>query len=58
MTNDDDLKRVGERRTLFKTTEERRSNMVGYLLRSSNWFTILIEGMIEGLSGRGRPNQR
>lgn len=31
--------------------------MVGHLLYHSNWFTILIEGIIEGRSGKRKPSQ-
>lgn len=47
-----------ERKTLFTTIAERRSNIKGHLLHHSNWFTALIKGMIEGHRGKGRPRQK
>lgn len=47
-----------QRRTLFKTIQERRSSLIGYLLRHSNWFTTLIEEITEGRSGREKPRQK
>ena len=47
------LKKVDERRVLFKTIVERRNTM----LRHLNWFTFLTEGMIEECSGRGKPRE-
>lgn len=54
MPNDDVLKRVDEKRILINTTAERRSSMVAYLVRHSNWFTTLIEEMMDGRSGKCR----
>ena len=47
------LRRVGERKMLTGSNMESRINMVGHLLRHSNWFTALIERR----SGKGRPRQ-
>ena len=47
--------RSANRKIPFKTTVKR--SMVGHLLHHSNWFTMLIEGIIDGCSGRGRPRQ-
>ena len=48
---------LDERRILIETIAKWRMGMVGHLIRHSNWFTILIEGTIEGRRGRGRPRQ-
>ena len=45
--DDEILKRVGEKRTSIVSIVESSNNMVGYLIRHSNWFTTLIEGSRE-----------
>ena len=45
------LNRVDERRSVNETIAERISSMVGHLVRHSNWFITLIEGIFEGHSG-------
>ena len=44
-------------RILIETIVERTRSIVGHLVCHSNWFNTLIEWMIEGHSGRGRPRQ-
>lgn len=45
-----------EGRILVKATAESRSDMAGHLLRYSKCFTTLIEGIIEGRTGKRRPD--
>ena len=46
--NNEVLKRVGEKRTLIGSIVERRSSVVGHLLRGSP--------LIEGRSGKGKAH--
>ena len=55
--NDDVLRKAGVKSILTGSIVERRSNIVDHLLCHSNWFTTLIEGMIEGRSRKGRFRQ-
>ena len=54
---DEVLKSGGEERTAIGSVVQRRSNMVGHVLRHSNWLNTLVEGMTEGRGGRGKPRQ-
>lgn len=55
--NDEVLKKVNERIILIKIIAEKRNIIAWQVLRPPNWFTILIEGTIDGRSGRGRNRQ-
>ena len=55
--NNEVLRRMGEKKMLIASIVETRSNIIGFLLRHSNWFSTLIEGMIKGRSGRASPRQ-
>ena len=56
ITNEVVLQRIGERRNIWETLTKRRDRLVGHILRHPGIVGLMMEGMVEGANGRGRPS--
>lgn len=54
VTNDEVLRRVGERKIILNTIIQRKANWIGHILRREGLIHDVIEGKIKGTAGRGR----
>src|SRR5215469_14751989 len=54
-TNEEVLRLSSQRRALMETIKKRKIKFLGHLLRHQSLQKLLLEGMIEGTRGRGRP---
>ena len=54
VTNVEVLRRVGEKKTILSVILRRKANWIGYILRHEGLIQEVIEGMINGTTGRGR----
>ena len=57
ITNEEVLKRVGEKRALIRTIRERQRRWIGHTLRGDSILRTMMEGKMEGKRTRGRPRQ-
>jgi len=55
ITNEEVLKQVNEKRTIWKAIQKRRCRMIGHILRHGGLMQLILEGMTEGKRSRGRP---
>ena len=55
VSNEEVLRRVGEKRSLMKTLTRRRNNLVGHILRHDGLMKTIVEGQVDGKNGKGRP---
>ena len=54
-TNEEVLRLAGTSRTLLDTVRTRKLSFFGHMMRHNSLQRDLIEGMVEGKQGRGRP---
>ena len=54
VTNVKVLRRVGEKKTILSVILRRKANWIGHILRHEGLIQEVIEGMINGTTGRGR----
>jgi len=54
VTNEEVLRRVGEKRTMVDTVWKRKARWTGHVLRSEGMLRTVLEGRMEGKRGRGR----
>ena len=54
ITNEEVLRRVGEKRTIFETIVRRKKNWIGHIMRGDGLMKEVMEGKIEGKRGPGR----
>ena len=57
ITNEEVLRRVGEKRALIRTIRERQRRWIGHTLRGDSILRTILEGKMEGKRTRGRPRQ-
>ena len=57
ITNEEVLRRVGEKRSLIRTIRERQRRWIGHMLRGDSILRRILEGKMEGKRTRGRPRQ-
>ncbi|PZC78062.1 hypothetical protein B5X24_HaOG202597 [Helicoverpa armigera] len=55
ISNEEVLSRIGSRRQLLHSIENRRGKMIGHLIRHDDFIKNIVEGKVEGKRGRGRP---
>jgi len=54
VTNEEVLRRVGEKRTMVDTVWKRKARWIGHILRSDGMLRTALEGRMEGKRSRGR----
>jgi len=54
VTNEEVLGRIKEKRQIWKTITKRRDNMIGHTLYHYSLLKLIIEGYVDGKTGRGR----
>ena len=55
VTNETVLQKMGESRNIWKLLARRRDRLVGHVLRHPGILGLMMEGLVEGSNGRGRP---
>ena len=55
VTNEEVLRLADTKRSLFQTVEQRKLSFFGHIMRRDSLQRNLLEGMVEGKRGRGRP---
>lgn len=55
VTNEDVLRRVNEIRCIIKIIESRLNRLAGHILRHGVLLELVIEGVMDGRVGQGRP---
>jgi len=55
VSNEEVLKRMSVRRTLWSNIKKRRNEWIGHVLRHGGLLGLIIEGCVEGKNARGRP---
>ena len=55
VSNEEVLRRVGEKRSLLRTLSRRRDDLVGHIMRHDGLMKKIVEGQVEGKKGKGRP---
>ena len=58
MSNEEVLGQAGVKRSLFGTVCQRKMSFFGHIMRHDSMQRNLLEGMVEGKRGRGRPRQQ
>ena len=58
VTNEEVLKRLGEKRSFWKSIVKRRVQLTGHLMRHEGLLKTIIEGYVDGKRPRGRPRLR
>ena len=53
VTNEEILRRVGEKRGLLNTIKKRKSQYFGHLIRAEGFQRLLLDGKVEGTRRRG-----
>ena len=48
VSNQEVLRRVGEKRSLLRTLRRRRDNLVGHIMRHDGLMKTIVEGQVEG----------
>ena len=54
ITNEEVLRRVGEKRSMVETIVRRKKNWIGHIMRGDGLMKEVMEGKMEGKRGRGR----
>ena len=54
ITNEEVLRRVGEKRSMVETIVRRKKNWIGHIMRGDGLMKEVLEGKMEGKRGRGR----
>ena len=54
ITNEEVLRRVGEKRSMVETIVRRKKNWIGHIMRGDALMKEVMEGKMEGKRGRGR----
>ena len=54
ITNEEVLRRVGEKRSMAETIVRRKKNWIGHIMRGDRLMKEVMEGKMEGKRGRGR----
>ena len=54
ITNEEILRRVGEKRSMVETIVRKKKNCIGHIMRGDGLMKEVVEGKIEGKRGRGR----
>ena len=54
ITKEEVLRRVGEKRSMFKTMVRRKINGIGHIMRGDGLMKEVMEGKMEGKRGRDR----
>ena len=54
ITNEEALRRVGEKRSMVETTVKRKKNWIGHIMRGDGLMKEVMEGKMEGKRERGR----
>ena len=57
-TNEEVLKKVEEKRSVMDIVRTRQKNCIGQILRGNSLQSEIMEGMMEGKRGRGRPRHK
>jgi hypothetical protein len=57
VTNEEVLRRVGEKRSLIRKIRGRQRRWIGHMLRGDSILRRILEGKMEGKRTRGRPRQ-
>ena len=55
LTNEEVLRLANTKRSLFQTVKQRKLSFFGHIMRHDSLQRNLLEGMVEGKRGRGRP---
>ena len=58
ISNEEVLRRVGEKRAMIHTIRERQRRWIGHTLRGDSMLRTIIEGKMDGKRTRGRPRQK
>ena len=58
VSNEEVLRRVGEKRSLMKTLIKRQNNLIGQILRHDGLMKTIVEGQVDGKNGKGRPRTK
>ena len=58
VTNEEVLRLADTKRSLFDTVRQRKLSFFGHLMRHDSMQRDLLEGMVEGKRGRGRPRMQ
>jgi hypothetical protein len=58
ITNEEVLRRVGEKRSLMQTIRMRQKNWIGHVLRGNSLLRTVLEGRLQGKHQRGRPRKK
>ena len=55
MTNEEVLERVSEKKSIWKSIQKRRNELIGHILRHDGLLGLILEGLVDGKNHRGRP---
>jgi hypothetical protein len=55
ITNEEVLRRVGEKRNIMNVFRRSRGRFIGHILRHNSFLKTVLEGEISGKNYRGRP---
>uniref|UniRef100_A0A2S2P7C6 Uncharacterized protein n=1 Tax=Schizaphis graminum TaxID=13262 RepID=A0A2S2P7C6_SCHGA len=55
ITNEEVLEKVSERKSMWKSIQKRRNELIGHILRHDGLLLLILEGVIDGKNHRGRP---
>ena len=54
ITNEEVYQKIGEKNDIWRSIKNRRTGLVGHILRHENMIKMILEGMTEGKRCRGR----
>ena len=55
VSNEEVLRRVEVKRSLLKTLIRRRDKSIGHVMRHDGLMKTIVEGLVDGKRGKGRP---
>jgi hypothetical protein len=58
ITNEEDLEKLSERKSMWKSIQKRKNALIGHILSNSSLLLLIFERVIDGKNHRGRPRLR